>query len=180
VAGARTAGPALPPIAFTLEEADALLLGLALLDRAAAADDAEAADEEDADEDAEQDPGVALADAARSARARIAAALPPEPAYRPARGDTPLRRAILGAIAAEQALRLDYTDGKGAATARTVWPIALEAGGMLAAWCTLRQDFRHFRLDRMMAAEPTGDACPVRRRVLWAAWLASQDGDGGW
>lgn len=156
-------------IAFTLEELDLLLLGLAMVER----ETAEELDPEE-DEDAGDDAAVIA-----SARARIAAALPPEPDYRPRRADTPAQRTILGAIAAEQRLRLAYVDRGGAATTRIVWPIALE-GDMLAAWCETRRDYRHFRLDRMQTVEATGTPMPERRRVLLAGWLRHRMEQGEW
>ena len=74
---------------------------------------------------------------------------------------------------AEEKLRLRYTDKKGAETERTVWPVALGFFGeaeVLAAWCETRRDFRHFRLDRIAAAEASGQRYPKRRRVLLAEW----------
>jgi len=62
-----------------------------------------------------------------------------------------------------------------------VWPVALgffEAAEVLAAWCETRQDFRHFRLDRIAAAEPSGQRYPKRRRILLAEWRAQEDIDG--
>jgi len=160
-----------PPIAFTREELDLLLLGLAMLEREAGeAPDVEEKEDEDAGDEA-----AAIA----SARARIAAALPPEPDYRPHPDDTPAQRTILGAIAAEQRLRLSYVDRGGAATQRIVWPIALE-GDMLAAWCETRRDYRHFRLDRMRRIQSTGTPMPERRRVLLAGWLRHRSEQGEW
>ena len=40
---------------------------------------------------------------------------------------------------------------------------------MLAAWCELRQDFRHFRTDRMKHAQPAGP-CPLPRLRMLAEW----------
>ena len=40
---------------------------------------------------------------------------------------------------------------------------------MLAAWCELRQDFRHFRTDRMKQAQPAGP-CPLPRLRMLAEW----------
>jgi predicted DNA-binding transcriptional regulator YafY len=82
---------------------------------------------------------------------------------------------------AEERLRLHYTDKKGAATERVVWPVALgffEAAEVLAAWCETRRDFRHFRLDRIAAVEPSGQRYPKRRRILLAEWRAQEDIDG--
>ena len=68
---------------------------------------------------------------------------------------------------------LDYADVKGQHTRRTVWPIALaffERSRVLAAWCELRQDFRHFRIDRIIALHETGKRYPQRRRALMKQW----------
>lgn len=155
----RKPAETLPPLAFAEAEIDALLLGLAMV---------AAMEDED------------LAEPARAATARLAAALPAEPPYRPGAKDPPLVRTLRAAIAAEHSLRLRYTDGKGVPTERSVWPIALTGDDMLAAWCEARQDFRHFRLDRMQAAEATGARYPTRRRVLQAAWWNQQIGQGRW
>lgn len=49
---------------------------------------------------------------------------------------------------------------------------------MLAAWCELRQDFRHFRLDRIAEATKLAERIPRHRRVLLAEWRAREDLDG--
>jgi predicted DNA-binding transcriptional regulator YafY len=80
---------------------------------------------------------------------------------------------IRAAIRSEQMVVLDYADVKGEHTRRTVWPIALaffENSRVLAAWCELRQDFRHFRIDRIIALHETGQRYPQRRRVLMKQW----------
>ncbi len=68
---------------------------------------------------------------------------------------------------------MDYADAQGQDTRRTIWPVALgylQSTRLLAAWCTLRADFRHFRTDRIRHAW-LGDPCPRPRRQLEAAWL---------
>ena len=70
---------------------------------------------------------------------------------------------IRGAIRSEQMVVLDYADVTGQHTRRTVWPIALaffERSRVLAAWCELRRDFRHFRIDRIIALHETGQRYP--------------------
>ena len=50
-----------------------------------------------------------------------------------------------------------YEDGAGNRSERQVWPLGLFFWGpkaTLAAWCTLREAFRSFRLDRIVALEP--------------------------
>lgn len=151
----------LPPLMFGADEVDALILGLRIV--------AERGDPE-------------LEQAAGDALAKIVAVLPDEMETAaavsgmlagPTCRATPFMSVIRQTMRAEHSLRLNYTDKKGAATARTVWPVALaffEAAEVLVAWCETRQDFRHFRLDRIAAAEATGQRYPKRRRVLLAEW----------
>lgn len=60
-------------------------------------------------------------------------------------------------IRSKKKLKLDYEDQHGGHTERTVWPLSLSFWGatwLLLGWCELRQDHRHFRLDRMRKAVP--------------------------
>ncbi|MBP0656706.1 WYL domain-containing protein, partial [Mycobacterium tuberculosis] len=60
-----------------------------------------------------------------------------------------------------------------------VWPFALgflDKVRMLVAWCELRQDFRHFRTDRIIAATVTDDRYPRRRQVLLKDWRETEGG----
>jgi predicted DNA-binding transcriptional regulator YafY len=45
---------------------------------------------------------------------------------------------------------------------------------VLAAWCELRQDFRHFRTDRIVRLRATEKRYPRRRRALMQEWRASE------
>jgi len=66
-----------------------------------------------------------------------------------------------------------YSDEEGRQTRRVIWPIAIgyfETVRVVAAWCELRQDFRHFRTDRIAQAEFLEDRYPAARRALHAAW----------
>ncbi|MEJ8473970.1 helix-turn-helix transcriptional regulator [Roseibium algae] len=57
-------------------------------------------------------------------------------------------------------LSLDYRDGAGALSERSVRPLGLWFWGKvwtLVAWCELREDFRMFRLDRIGAIREAGD-----------------------
>jgi predicted DNA-binding transcriptional regulator YafY len=91
--------------------------------------------------------------------------------------------ALRRAIRTERRLHIAYADGDGRASTRTVWPIALaffEQKRILAAWCETRQDFRHFRTDRILSADLGEEAYPRRRRILLAEWrrhegIAAQD-----
>lgn len=158
----------LPPLMFDAEETDALMLGLRL---AAVRGDA------------------ALAQGAENALAKITAVLPPpgraaaEESGLIVAGQTEAAAAlpvIRAALRAEVKLRLVYRDATGAASDRVVWPVVLgffAEAEVLAAWCELRRDFRHFRLDRISLATPMQERLPRRRRVLLAEWRAGR-GDG--
>ncbi len=59
---------------------------------------------------------------------------------------------VRDAINERRRLFLSYSDVKGTATERIVWPMTLLYWGKswaLGAWCELRQDFRNFRIDRI-------------------------------
>jgi predicted DNA-binding transcriptional regulator YafY len=157
-------GFVLPPLMFTDEELEALVAGSRFL--------AQRADKP-------------LAEAARNAIAKIATVLPDDlrdgidgtgllagPGRRPPPDPIDVA-SIRAAIRTERKLILDYTDPKGKHTRRTVWPIALgffDRIRMLAAWCELRQDFRHFRTDRITSLRETSQRYPRRRRALMKDW----------
>lgn len=156
-------GFVLPPLMFSDEELEALVLGLRWV---------------------AQRTDASFEHAAMNALAKIAAVLPsdlrnsvegiglvPFPS-RDAEERIDLAP-IRAAIRSEQMVVLDYADVKGQHTRRTVWPIALaffERSRVLAGWCELRQDFRHFRIDRIIALHETGERYPQRRRVLMKQW----------
>jgi len=103
-----------------------------------------------------------------SAQTRTAcAAIPPD-----AIDMAEVRRAIHGS----RKVLLGYRDEKGAATLRKVWPIAvgyLETVRMVVAWCEMRNDFRHFRTDRITTAQFLEERMPERPAVLRARWRAT-------
>ena len=76
-------------------------------------------------------------------------------------------------------LHIEYTDGKGENTRRTIWPLALgyfEDTRLLAAWCEMRGDFRHFRCERISCAE-LGTPYPVPHTVLLRRWQKQEEID---
>ncbi len=76
-------------------------------------------------------------------------------------------------IHAGRKLTIHYRDEQGRETRRTIWPVAigyLETVRMVAAWCELRRDFRHFRTDRVLAAEFLQERYPERPATLKAKW----------
>jgi hypothetical protein len=48
--------------------------------------------------------------------------------------------------------------------------MAFDEVRLLAAWCELRGDFRHFRADRVLALEDCGQRYPDRRHALLRRW----------
>jgi predicted DNA-binding transcriptional regulator YafY len=76
-------------------------------------------------------------------------------------------------IRAQKKLMLVYRAEDGSQTERTVWPIAVgyyETVRVIAAWCEMREDFRHFRTDRVIDADFLEERYPARREALRAAW----------
>ena len=45
-----------------------------------------------------------------------------------------------------------------------------ETSRLLVAWCELRQDFRHFRTDRMIGAETLDETIGLRQGELRRRW----------
>jgi predicted DNA-binding transcriptional regulator YafY len=160
-------GFTLPPLMFSEEELEALVLGARWV--------------------ASQSADPALAQAAQSVMNRIGATLPealrmavetsglfvpPRAAPQPT---VPWLPALRQAVRAEHAVWLDYLDEAGQTTRRRVWPFALaffDHARLMAAWCELRQDFRHFRADRVLGLTDTGERYPERRHLLIRRWSA--------
>ena len=160
-------GFTLPPLMFSEDELEALILGARWVA-------SHAADPE-------------LARAARDAVQRIGAVLPPElrlavetsglfvPARAHAPSPAPWLPVLRRAIRDEHALLLHYRDEGGAVTQRRIWPFAMaffDHARLIAAWCELRQDFRHFRADRVVTLADTGQRYPERRHALIQRWRA--------
>ncbi|WP_338868397.1 YafY family protein [Myxococcus stipitatus] len=154
----------LPPLMFTAEELEALVLGSRWV---------------------EAQPDAGLAGAARNALGKIATASPDD--LRDRMKDTglwPIRMRggaesvpVLGlvrrAIREEKALLIVYADGKGQPSQREIWPVQLafhEGKQIIAAWCCLRQAFRNFRVDRITAASATEARYGRPRSVLAREW----------
>ena len=87
---------------------------------------------------------------------------------------------IREAIRQRHKLALTYQAEKGEITNRIVWPVILgyaESHRLLVAWCELRQDFRHFRCDRITAAKLCDEAIGLRAGELrrrWQQWRVEQ------
>ena len=162
-------GFVLPPLMFSDEEIEALTLGLRFVS---------------------QRGDSSLARAALDAAAKIAAVLPPDlredaaavgllagPAWEdvPSPVDLELLRQ---AIRSNRKLCLRYRDAEGRPSERVVWPFALgffDRARVLVAWCEARSGFRHFRADRMEAAELLAERTPRRRGQLLREWREAEN-----
>jgi len=83
-------------------------------------------------------------------------------------------------IHAGRKIRLDYSDGTGAVSARVIWPVTVgyrETIRMIIAWCELRQAFRSFRTDRVVGAEFLDDRHGKRPAVLRGEWIKFRDAE---
>lgn len=70
-------------------------------------------------------------------------------------------------------IRIDYRDERGQVSDRVIWPVIVgffEQARVIAAWCELRQDFRHFRTDRLIAAEFLDETYAMRPGELRSRW----------
>ncbi len=157
----------MPPLMLTPDEIEAAVLGAQWVARRG-------------------DP--ALAKAAEDLIAKIAATVPEklrpmvlEPASaasapRQQTADALDMAQVRAAIHAGRKIGLHYRDEQERESRRIVWPIAigyLETVRLLAAWCEIRQDFRHFRTDRVLAADFFEERHPERPAVLRARWRRS-------
>ncbi len=154
----------LPPLMFSTEEIEALVLGSRWV-----------ADRADS----------SLGEAARNALAKISAVIPADlrheldssallvgPGTPMAIGDAELRR-IRQAIRMERKLDIHYRDLQDKLSVRTIWPFALgffEQTRVIAAWCESRQAFRHFRTDRIVSLQVCDARYPRRRQALMQDW----------
>jgi predicted DNA-binding transcriptional regulator YafY len=56
---------------------------------------------------------------------------------------------------------------------RTIWPFAIAyfaEATLVNAWCELRDDFRHFRADRILSCNKLGESFPICAKTLFARW----------
>jgi predicted DNA-binding transcriptional regulator YafY len=156
-------GFTLPPLMFSADEIEALVLGSRWV--AAWTD-------------------VRLGSAGRNAMSKITAVLPDELREQVesstlfvARGSRVPEVVDLGAIRLairhEQKLTIDYRNNDLSESARTIWPFMVgffERVRVVAAWCELRQDYRHFRVDRILGMASAGVRYPRRRAAMLKEW----------
>jgi len=138
------AGFDLPPLMFTSDEVEAIVVGLGLLKRTG---------------------DTGLQDAAKRVSSKISSVLPDHGrksidtstlhvSDRGACAPSSISLSdVRAAIREEREIALTYGDANGSNTKRTIQPIAVlyfVEVVVIAAWCKLRKDFRHFRADRIV------------------------------
>lgn len=83
------------------------------------------------------------------------------------------------AIRERYKLELTYIDRDKGTTNRIVWPLLiafLDRSRYLVAWCETREDFRHFKTDRVQELKVLGGKYPGRRTVLIRDWERAMAG----
>jgi predicted DNA-binding transcriptional regulator YafY len=163
----------LPPLMFTADEIDAISVGARLVRRL-------------------RDPG--LRDAADSVLAKVATILPDR--LRPGVVSAPFYVSdgaaqtptgidladVRHAIHETRKLRITYADGSRQRSDRIIWPIAMAYYvdvTMIGAWCELRQDYRHFRVERIVSSTLLEEKFSTDGGRLMEGWLAQREMAGG-
>lgn len=154
----------LPPLMLDDEEVEAVEVGLQLLNRTGDRD---------------------LQAAARRVAAKIASVLPEPRADGMDDGRfvvsdfgtpaAPCMGMLRSAVRDNRRLALSYRDGRKRLTERSCLPLAVvyyTEVTVLAAWCELRDDFRHFRADRIVSCHETGDSFAGLAPQLRQVWHA--------
>ncbi|NTE55463.1 YafY family transcriptional regulator [Agrobacterium tumefaciens] len=168
-------GFSLPPLMFSIEETEAIVLALAMVGRSS---------------------DTELRQAAKKASDKIAASLP-EPLSKTlstnalhAWGSIALApvgidlATVRRAVRDEERLEIRYRDESGAQTERRIRPIAViyySETVNIVGWCELRQAIRNFRSDRVLSCENTGSFFKLegeKLRQLWmSGWQSNQPGN---
>ncbi|RPE80143.1 helix-turn-helix transcriptional regulator [Vulcaniibacterium tengchongense] len=157
-------GSDIPPLMFTPDELEALVVGTRFV-RAFG--------------------GVRLGREAAAALLKIEAVLPPELRERSQRTrifapevrrleNSGLIDDLHAAINHRTVLRLRYRDNDARSSEREIEPLCLAFWGgvwTLGAWCRLRADFRNFRPDRILEYLPTGEVFAESRERGLEAYL---------
>ena len=158
----------LPPLMFTADEVDAIAVGARLVRRL-------------------RDPG--LQKAANSVLAKVTTSLPGalqsgllEAPFFVSSGDAETPKGVdlaelRRAIRETRKVRIAYTDMQGSRSRRVVWPVAMAYYvdvTVLGAWCELRNDFRHFRVERITASTILDAVFPTDGGKLMERWFALQ------
>ena len=162
------AGFDLPPMMFTADEIEAILVGMRWLRGRA---------------------DVSLAKAAEDVLAKVGEILPKNmqpllfegtlfaPNFHQSRPPDQIDVGLVRlAIRKGHKIAIAYNDANGTRSQRTVWPFGLsffETSRVIMAWCEMRHDFRSFRADRISKIDYLQQPYPARRADLLKRWKAS-------
>lgn len=155
----------LPPLMFTMEEVGAIAVGARLIRRTG---------------------DTGLQQAAESVLSKVTVILPE--ALRDHLSAPPIFVSDFGgraspnvdfskirdAIREARKVRICYSDGQGHQSQRTIRPVAIAyyvQATIVAAWCELRADYRHFRTDRIIATEVLDEMFSSDQGRLLQGWL---------
>jgi predicted DNA-binding transcriptional regulator YafY len=158
----------LPPLMFSDDELQVLMLGLLL---------------------ARQRVDAQLGQSCEGILAKIRAVLPLEARKQmdevvllaspsgPLKKDRVAMAHLRLAIRENRKVQFAYADREAQVTSRTAWPLGIsyfEATRILIAWCELRRDFRGFRTDRMRSLVVHEARIPKSRLLLLREWKARE------
>lgn len=159
-------GFSLPPLMFSIEETEAIVLALAMVGRSS---------------------DTELRQAAKKASDKIAASLP-EPLSKTLSANAlhawgSIAPAPVGinlatvrrAVRDEERLEISYRDETGTETRRQIRPIAViyySETVNIVGWCELRQAIRNFRSDRVLTCESTGSFFKLEGEKLRQLWMS--------
>jgi predicted DNA-binding transcriptional regulator YafY len=156
----------LPPLNFTIDEIEAISVGVRMVSRL-------------------KDP--ALQQAAESVLAKVTVAVPDR--LRPHIADAPIwvspgmtpeadgadLAEVRAAIRDSAKLYISYADEQGRRTNRTIWPIAMAYYvdvTLIGAWCELRADYRNFRVERIVSSRVLDERFDQDNGRLFREWSA--------
>ncbi|MEW5560564.1 YafY family protein [Enterobacter asburiae] len=152
-----------PPLMFTPDELDALLLGVELVQRL---------------------PDATLVNNAKDVLSKISSVIPGKlqsvlnPSAVALKPEEPIAtktdtRQIRAAIRDGRKLLIEYRSADGTLSKRVVWPIVLgydQTHCLLIAWCEKKESFRHFRADRLVSLLLLNEFIDTDRKVLRSRW----------
>ena len=161
-------GYMLPPLMFSDEEIEAMVLGIRWVVK---------------------NGDTQLKNSAKSALAKVAAVLPhdlrnqlensallvgPTEILISSKVDLAL---IRQSIRTQHTVHIIYSDNNGVSSERIIWPFALaffDRARVIVAWCETRKDFRHFRYDRIQSFIPLNTRYRKSRQSLMKEWRQSE------
>lgn len=158
----------LPPLMFTTEEVEAIMVGAHLVHRIR---------------------DRKLQEAAQNVLAKLQQTVPDSlrrqlasPRFQVSEGSAVRPEGIeladvRDAIRSCRKIAISYRDEKGEDSSRVIRPIATiyyVDVTLIAAWCELRNDFRHFRAERILHSKVLDDSFAAEGGRLMSDWLATQ------